>query len=118
MSLEDIREAIYGGGREIIYSGSGQPQCWCFVGKLFPRGTFMGFCLLKKAGQMALSVAVREGQPLDTVLSFAVHVGEPHNGVRRKKSCPGKPHVLSKFMALCWAAFIAVLKRVCLGRHA
>lgn len=97
----------------------GTAQVLVFCGEpIFPHGTSMGCCLLKETGQMALSVAVREGQPLDTVICYYVHnVGEPHNGVRRKKSRPRKSHVLSKFMALCWAAFIAVLKHTCLGRH-
>lgn len=75
-------------------------------------------CLLKKMGQMALSVAVREVQPLDTVICYHLQfMMENHTMELEEKLHPRKSHVLSKFMALCWAAFIAVLKCVCLGRR-
>lgn len=79
----------------------------------------MGCCLLKKTGQMALSVAVRKGQPLNTVICYHLQFMLENYAMELegKKSRPGKSHVVSKFMALCWATFIAVLKCVCLGRH-
>lgn len=91
-----------------------------FCGETISPWNLYGFLLVKKGRSNGPFCGWQGGPTFGhrEMLSFAVHVGEPHNGVRRKKSRPGKSHVLSKFMALCWAAFIAVLKRVCLGRHA
>lgn len=66
---------------------------------------------------MALSVAVREVQPLDTVICYHLQfMMENHTmELEGKKSCPRKSPVLSKFMALCWAAFYSCPEARVLG---
>lgn len=90
-----------------------------FCGETISPWNLYGLLLVKKDRSNGPFCGCQEGPTFEhcDMLSSAVYVGELRNGVRGKKSRPGKSHVVRKFMALCWAAFIAVLKRVCLGRH-